>query len=110
MQENQVGDDTLKAIAKSATFANLRKLNFYRTDISVKGVKVLAKSKALKQLKYLNLARNYLYLDTAKALAETKTITNIQTLLMFDTGIGDEGVQVIMASESFSKLKTFRVT
>ena len=44
------------------------------------------------------------------AAKETKTLTNIQTLLMFDTGIGDEGVQVIMASDSFSKLKTFRVT
>ena len=98
LQENQVGDETLIAIAKSPTFANLRKLNFYRTDITVKGIKVLAKSKALKRLKYLNVARNYLYLDSANALAATQTLTNIETLLMFDTGIGDAGVEAIMKS------------
>ena len=64
----------------------------------------------LQRVKHLNLARNYLHLDSAQYLAKTKTLTNIETLLMFDTGIGDAGVKVIMDSESFQKLKTFRVT
>ena len=58
----------------------------------------------------MNLARNYLNLDSAQYLAKTKTLVNIETLLMFDTGIGDAGVKVIMESPAFNKLKTFRVT
>jgi len=49
-QENQVGDDTLIAIAKNPSFGNIRKLNFYRTGITIKSIKVLARSKVLKKL------------------------------------------------------------
>ncbi len=42
LQENNIGNDVVIQLAKSATFANLRKLNLYRTDINVKGIKVLA--------------------------------------------------------------------
>ena len=97
-------------MAKASNFGNLRKLNFYRTGISVKGIKLLAKSKVFKKLKYLNLARNYLHFDSARALAATKTLSNVETLLMFDTTIGDAGVEAIMTSGSFPKLKTLRVT
>ena len=109
-QENPVGDITLITLAKAPAFANLRKLNFYRTDITPKGIKVLAKSKVLQRVKQLNLARNYLHLESARLLGNTKTLTNIETLLLFDTEIGDAGVKAIMESEAFSKLKTLRVT
>ena len=47
--------------------------------------------------------------QTIKALAETKTLVNVETLLMIENYLGDEGVQNIMESKSFIKLKTFRV-
>ena len=109
-QENAIGDEPVISLAKASAFANLRKLNLYRTDLSVKGVKILAKSKVLQRVKHLNLARNYLNLDSAQHLAKTKTLVNIETLLMFDTGIGDAGVKLIMDSEAFQNLKTLRVT
>ena len=109
-QENPIGDKPVITLAKAQAFANLRKLNLYRTDLSVKGIKILAKSKVLQRVKHLNLARNYLNLDSAQYLAKTKTLVNIETLLMFDTQIGDTGVKVIMDSEAFQKLKTLRVT
>jgi hypothetical protein len=64
----------------------------------------------LQRVKQLNLARNYLNLESAQLLANTKTLSNIETLLMFDTGIGDAGVKAIMDSAAFAKLKTLRVT
>ena len=97
-------------LAKAPTFANLRKLNFYRTEITPKGIKVLAKSKVLQRVKHFNLARNYLNLESAKLLANTKTLTNVESLLLFDTGIGDAGVKEIMESAAFANLKTLRVT
>ena len=63
----------------------------------------------MKKVKHLNIGRNYLHPDSAKALAETKTLTNVETLLMIENYLGDEGVKVIMDSKSFIKLKTFRV-
>ncbi|TDJ53166.1 MAG: hypothetical protein E2O43_02250, partial [Nitrospina sp.] len=59
---------------------------------------------------HLNLARNILRVDAALALANTKTLLNIETLLMFDTFIGDKGVEALLKSESLSKLKTLRLT
>jgi hypothetical protein len=56
------------------------------------------------------LARNYLNLESAKLLANTKTLTNVESLLLFDTGIGDAGVKEIMESAAFANLKTLRVT
>jgi len=49
-------------------------------------------------------------LESAKLLANTTTLTNVESLLLFDTGIGDAGVKAIMESEAFSKLKNLRVT
>jgi len=66
-------------------------------------------SKVLKKVKHLNLGRNYLHPDSAKVLAATKTLVNVETLLMIENYLGDEGVRNIMESESFVKLKTFRV-
>ena len=50
-----------------------------------------------------------LHPDSAKVLAETETLINVETLLMIENYLGDEGVKVIMESKSFTKLKTFRV-
>ena len=61
------------AIAKNPSFGNIRKLNFYRTGITIKAIKVLARSKVLKKVKHLNIGRNYLHPDSAKALADTST-------------------------------------
>ena len=63
----------------------------------------------LKKVKHLNLGRNYLHPDSAKALADTKTLVNVETLLMIENYLGDDGVKNIMESDSFIKLKTFRV-
>ncbi|MBT6752013.1 MAG: hypothetical protein HOA72_24155, partial [Desulfobacula sp.] len=41
-QENAIGDKPVIALAKAQAFANLRKLNLYRTDLSVEGIKILA--------------------------------------------------------------------
>ena len=65
--------------------------------------------KVFKKIKHLNIGRNYLHPDSAKALAETKTLINIETLLMIENYLGDEGVKMIMESKSFTKLKNFRV-
>ena len=48
--------------------------------------------------------------ESAKLLANTKTLTNVESLLLFDTGIGDAGVKEIMESAAFANLKTLRVT
>ena len=89
---------------------HVRKLNMFRTAVTDQGIKNLAKSKVFKKLKHLNLARNILRVDAALALANTKTLLNIETLLMFDTFIGDKGVEALLKSDSLSKLKTLRLT
>ena len=91
-------------------FMHVRKLNIYRAGITDQGIKTLAKSKVFKKLKHLNLARNILRVDAALALANTKTLLNVETLLMFDTFIGDQGVDALLKSEGLSKLKTLRLT
>ena len=70
----------------------------------------MLKGKVFKKLKHLNLARNVLRVDAALALANTKTLLNVETLLMFDTFIGDQGVDALLKSEGLSKLKTLRLT
>ena len=110
IQDNPIEDEALKAMATNPGFMHVRKLNIYRAGITDKGVKDLSKSKVFKKLKHLNLARNILRVDAALALANTKTLLNIETLLMFDTFIGDKGVDALLKSEGLSKLKTLRLT
>ena len=69
----------------------------------------MGKSRVFKKMKHLNLARNIIRLDAALALANTKTLLNIETLMMFDTFIGELGVQALLDSKSL-KLKTLRLT
>ena len=110
VQENPIGDEALQAMAKNPGFMHVLKLNMFRTAVTDQGIKNLDQSKVFKKLKHLNRARNVLRVDAALALANTKTLLNIETLLMFDTFIGDKGVEALLKSDSLSKLKTLRLT
>lgn len=100
----RAGDTGAAALASSAGFSALRRVNLDRTSITVEGLRDLTASPVVKELVDLSLADNSLKDKGAAVLAVAPRLAKLTRLCLGGNGVGDGGALALATSRTLREL------
>jgi uncharacterized protein (TIGR02996 family) len=103
--DNDLDDESAKALAGCPHLANLRALHLPANHVGPRGASHLAGSPHLAHLAVLDLSGNAIADVGAKALALSPHLTRLEELYLGGNQIGDDGARALASSPNLAGLK-----
>ncbi|HEY5920068.1 MAG TPA: TIGR02996 domain-containing protein [Kofleriaceae bacterium] len=100
----QLGDEGLDFLARSANLGKLERLELAGNEVTDHGVAALARSSTLGRLVRLGLAHNHVTDAGLAALAEPGVLAGLRSLTLTDCPITADGLAKLVAAHDFEEL------